>query len=107
LLRNRDRYAFAPELAVAFGDNPSGNDEPLTRFGAQGMPFVSVGEDTPEHLLSNHVGGFEFGTALVIGALLAADAAGGGGNAPQTMAALLPSAITAARQAAREPHGRL
>jgi hypothetical protein len=61
------------DQAVAFGDNPAGNDEPLTRFdphgSGMGMPFVSVAgtmEECPARLLERHVGGFEYGTAAVV-----------------------------------------
>ena len=72
--------------SVAFGDNPCGNDAPLTTFGGRGMPFVSVGPTTrdaglPAPLVPLAVGGLEAGTAAVIEALLEArgDGADGGG----------------------------
>ena len=52
--------------ALAFGDNPAGNDAPLTAFVGEGMPFISVSktlEDTPTHLQIFFVGGQEAGTA--------------------------------------------
>ena len=52
--------------ALAFGDNPAGNDAPLTAFVNDGMPFISVSktlEDTPRHLQNYFVGGQEAGTA--------------------------------------------
>lgn len=69
--------------SVAFGDNPKGNDFPMTLFdgcletscggGAgdnpKGMPFVSVSagvEDTPVGLRKYYVGGLETGTALCL-----------------------------------------
>ena len=55
--------------ALAFGDNPSGNDGPLTEFVEQGMPFVSVAptlDDCPEHLRGMHVGHLEAGTAACL-----------------------------------------
>ena len=58
-----------PTLAynsIAFGDNPSGNDAPLTKFGDRGIPFVSVStlvDETPENLRSLFVGSLEIGTA--------------------------------------------
>lgn len=75
LQRHADRFSFALDNAVAFGDNPGGNDEPLTRFHDEGMTFVSVAgtlEDCPAHLQPSHVGGFEHGTAAVIDALASA-----------------------------------
>ena len=56
-------------FALAFGDNPSGNDGPLTEFVDQGMSFVSVAptpEDCPEHLRGMHVGHLEAGTAACL-----------------------------------------
>ena len=43
-LANNDELeiGFALPRAVAFGDNPAGNDRPLTQF--EEMPFVSVEE---------------------------------------------------------------
>ena len=56
--------------AVAFGDNPTGNDQPLTTFAERGMCFVSVAdcaaEELPEALRPRHVGGLEAGTARVL-----------------------------------------
>jgi hypothetical protein len=60
--------------SVAFGDNPSGNDKPLTTFGDQGMPFVSVSpeqdEALPPGLVALHVGGLEHGSAAVLSRLV-------------------------------------
>eukprot|EP00936_MAST-01D_sp_MAST-1D-sp1_P002050 g2050.t1 len=72
-------FAASPSLdfdlrrAVAFGDQPSGNDSALTQFVQRGMPFVSVAHcehETPEHLRPWHVGGLEHGTAAVLRRLL-------------------------------------
>merc|ERR1712217_391627 len=72
-LRNSDRFNFDIKRAIAFGDNPAGNDRPLTFFEEQGMPFVSVNPDSSdlptEECKANHVGGFEAGTAVVINEL--------------------------------------
>ena len=70
-----------PELslahAVAFGDNPTGNDQPLTLFVDQGMPFVSVAsraalaqQALPPALVNLHVGGLEHGSAAVLSRLV-------------------------------------
>ena len=70
-----------PELslahAVAFGDNPMGNDQPLTLFADHGMPFVSVASHAaleqqalPPGLASLHVGGLEHGSAAVLSRLV-------------------------------------
>jgi len=68
--RHPERFEFDLARAIAFGDNPAGNDEPLTRFEREGMPFVSVSADASEaptvEAKENHIGGFEFGTAAVI-----------------------------------------
>ena len=60
--------------AVAFGDNPCGNDEPLTTFAERGMRFVSVansaGDELPVALQPYHVGGVEEGTARVLSRLV-------------------------------------
>merc|ERR1719468_321826 len=70
MLERPERFKFDPARAIAFGDNPAGNDEPLTWFEREGMPFVSVSADASEapttEAQENHVGGFEFGTAAVI-----------------------------------------
>jgi hypothetical protein len=71
--------------AIAFGDNPSGNDGPLGFFhgGANsgagvvtdGMPFISVAGtllETPEEHRELWVGGLERGTAKVLSALVEA-----------------------------------
>ena len=68
--------------SVAFGDNPKGNDLPMTLFDGcvemegggsgdhpKGMPFVSVSgdvEETPMELRKYYVGGLETGTALCL-----------------------------------------
>ena len=55
--------------AVAFGDNPSGNDSPMTEFQENGLPFFSVSKqisETPAHVKQFFVGGLEKGTALCI-----------------------------------------
>lgn len=60
---------FSYRSAVAFGDNPSGNDAPLAKFRRQGMPFLSVApslDECPEYLRDTHVGGLEEGTAAAI-----------------------------------------
>lgn len=81
MMRHPEKFAnFDIRDAIAFGDNPGGNDEPLTRFVDQGMPFISVAEkdsDTPAHLQANHVGGFEHGTAAVMNALTKSGASSG------------------------------
>jgi len=65
--------------SVAFGDNPAGNDAPLASFAE--MPFFSVArsiDETPPGV--PHVGGLEFGTAVVLDRLcdmLEAEARGG------------------------------
>ena len=67
-----ENYGFALASAVAFGDNPAGNDGPLAEFVDRGMPFVSVAaslEDTPLGLQGMHAGGLEGGTASVIARL--------------------------------------
>ena len=63
-------HGFALTRAVAFGDNPIGNDRPLTEF--KEMPFVSVAtshEGAPEGV-NFWVGGREGGTASVLRRLL-------------------------------------
>eukprot|EP00747_Dinoflagellata_sp_TGD_P057705 gnl/TRDRNA2_/TRDRNA2_150775_c0_seq2.p1 gnl/TRDRNA2_/TRDRNA2_150775_c0~~gnl/TRDRNA2_/TRDRNA2_150775_c0_seq2.p1 ORF type:complete len:456 (-),score=85.06 gnl/TRDRNA2_/TRDRNA2_150775_c0_seq2:6-1301(-) len=74
----RPEYAFQFSQAVAFGDNPLGNDGPLA---ALPLPFVSVapelptGQDRPPAWQEGgffHVGGCEKGTALVLELLLRA-----------------------------------
>eukprot|EP01043_Picozoa_sp_COSAG02_P023711 COSAG02_NODE_1274_length_13507_cov_8.324060_2_plen_318_part_00 len=73
--------------ALAFGDNPSGNDAPLTEFGEAGMPFVSVAQtvdECPEHLRDMHVGGLEKGTAACLELM----------NEARKAAGLLPSLAT-------------
>ena len=70
--------AFRFENAVAFGDNPRGNDGPLA-YCSGAMPFVSVSgaaADTPEDLQALWVGHLERGTAAVVAALNAAGAEG-------------------------------
>lgn len=73
MLRHPDQFDFDITRAIAFGDNPGGNDEPLTRFEQQGMPFVSVSanasESPTDESRANHVGGYEFGTSVVISGL--------------------------------------
>ena len=67
------------ERAVAFGDNPCGNDQPLTTFAERGMHFVSVaagdGAELPEALRPLHVSGLEAGTAGVLQRLVGTGAA--------------------------------
>lgn len=61
-----EKGSLSLNSALAFGDNPSGNDFPLTKFVSEGMPFISVAktiEDTPEHVQNWFVGGLETGTA--------------------------------------------
>ena len=44
--------------ALALGDQPLGNDEGLTRWHEEGMPFVSVAESSemvPRHLADFHI----------------------------------------------------
>merc|ERR1712087_292730 len=73
MLRNSEPFDFDIPRAIAFGDNPGGNDKPLTLFEKQGMPFVSVNADISDvptaECKANHVGGFEAGTAVVINEL--------------------------------------
>jgi hypothetical protein len=63
-------YLYSKTLqnnSVAFGDNPKGNDAPMTKYVDQGMPFVSVSSylhETPCNC--HHVGGLEHGTALCL-----------------------------------------
>ena len=55
--------------AVAFGDNPLGNDKPMTLYEERGLPFISVAatlEETPLHCQPLFVGGLEAGTALCL-----------------------------------------
>lgn len=55
--------------SLAFGDQPAGNDAPLTQFVAMGMPFFSVAqteEECPVEFRELHVGGLEHGTANVL-----------------------------------------
>merc|ERR1712046_489232 len=70
MLRHAEQFSFDITRAIAFGDNPGGNDKPLTCFEQQGMPFVSVSGDASEpptaECRANHVGGYEFGTSVVI-----------------------------------------
>ena len=75
LLKNKDcskalpieySFNFLKDNAIAFGDNPKGNDLPMTKFGDRGLPFVSVAvtmEDTPKNVQHLFVGGLENGTA--------------------------------------------
>lgn len=66
-LTKHQKLGFSCAAAVAFGDNPAGNDAPLASFMDDGMPFVSVApglEHCPAHLQPWHVGGLEEGTAL-------------------------------------------
>ena len=75
LSRHAERFGFAIDRAVAFGNTPAGNDAPLTGFVESGMAFVSVAgsvTDTPDHLQSHHVGGYEHGTAAMIHELASA-----------------------------------
>ena len=60
--------------ALAFGDQPLGNDEGLTRWHAHGLPFVSVSETSemvPSHLADCHVRKFSNAeaAAAVLGSL--------------------------------------
>jgi hypothetical protein len=67
--RDRRHLDFETALAVAVGDNPSGNDRALTEV--EGLPFFSVAAEpsaTPAHLRALHVGGLERGTALLLDA---------------------------------------
>lgn len=106
----RTRTGCRLDEAIAFGDNPAGNDEPLTRFDEDGggMAFVSVAgtvDECPEALLARHVGGFEYGTAAVVQRVLdalldhppsaqaAAPAAGDGG-----LRGVLDSVLDACRE---------
>lgn len=71
--------------AIAFGDNPAGNDAPLTKFVARGMPFISVAaslDATPEPLQSMHVGHLEHGTAACIELMNQARSVAGIGQSP-------------------------
>lgn len=75
-LAGRPEYQFDFGKAVAFGDNPHGNDKPLAELP---VPFVSVAPEppgpTPQSFEEGgffHVGGCEAGTALVLEMLLAA-----------------------------------
>ena len=45
---------FRFSTAVAFGDNPSGNDAPLASFIEQGMPFISVAPSIDKCQLPTH-----------------------------------------------------
>lgn len=59
--------------ALAIGDNPTGNDAPLTKFREAGMPFLSVASGgpsaTPAEIRDLHVGGLELGTAECLAVL--------------------------------------
>merc|ERR1719221_1851398 len=72
-LANHPEYQFSLSAAIAFGDNPLGNDRPLA---ALPIPFVSVADEDPgipegcEEGGFYHVGGCESGTALVTELLL-------------------------------------
>ena len=72
------------DRAVAFGDNPCGNDKPLTTFAERDMAFVSVADgaadELPEALRPYHVAGLEAGTARVLQRLV--DSAGEGSFRP-------------------------
>jgi len=73
MLRHADQFDFDLRRCIAFGDNPSGNDKPLTGFEKEGMPFVSLAASASEgptlESQENHVGGFELGTAIVLNEL--------------------------------------
>eukprot|EP00730_Choanoeca_flexa_P014938 TRINITY_DN6717_c0_g1_i2.p1 TRINITY_DN6717_c0_g1~~TRINITY_DN6717_c0_g1_i2.p1 ORF type:complete len:389 (+),score=37.79 TRINITY_DN6717_c0_g1_i2:2-1168(+) len=65
--------SLSADRCIAIGDNPLGNDKPLTQYTDQGMPFVSVArtiDGLPEHLVPCHVGGLETGTARFISTLM-------------------------------------
>ena len=67
LANNNYEIGFDLTRSVAFGDNPAGNDRPLTEF--EEMPFVSVeSENSCESLegVTYWVGGKEAGTASVL-----------------------------------------
>jgi hypothetical protein len=66
-MENKSFYGFKLRNSLAFGDNPSGNDRPLTTFVEEGMRFINVGEEQPEFSgIMQQVGGFEQGTAEII-----------------------------------------
>ena len=95
--------------SVAFGDNPLGNDAPLTTFQGRGMHFVSVAASEPAlsaRLLPFQVGGLETGTARVLQQLVDAQQLNGE-TALEMTEELLRGACAAARleqdQEADEP----
>jgi hypothetical protein len=64
---NANFHGFRIRNSLAFGDNPSGNDRPLTFFTNEGMPFVNVGKEKVElNDVMLQVGGFECGTANTV-----------------------------------------
>ena len=68
-----EEFGFRLRNAIAFGDNPTGNDAPLTSFVGEGMPFVSVAPSDAglvAALLPTHVGGCCDGTAAVVAKLV-------------------------------------
>lgn len=82
--------------SLAFGDNPCGNDEPLTTFAERGMCFVSVAagaaDALPAALRPFHVGGLETGTARVLQCLLQTDGATKVGEAVRGICAAVRAA---------------
>lgn len=75
-LSQQPQYEFSFSSAIAFGDNPLGNDGPLASLP---LPFVSVAPEHPggpppgcEEGGFYHVGGCEAGTAAVVELLLEA-----------------------------------
>ena len=71
-LADSPAFDFSFDRAVAFGDNPGGNDAPLASSHVA-MPFFSVSKlqgDTPAPLRTTWVGGHEYGTAAAVELLL-------------------------------------
>ena len=108
-------FGFELSNAIAFGDNPSGNDGPLGQFSLCGsarrvcdntgtMPFFSVAaslEDTPLEHRDLFVGGLEKGTAVVLDVLV--KAAEEAVESSRTLPAARAATPTARDGAARAP----
>ena len=64
-LNDTNEFDMSYENCIAIGDNPNGNDYPLTRFQHVGMPFINCG-DRPSQYDTHFIGGYEVGVGKFV-----------------------------------------
>ena len=67
-MNDSDEFDFSYENCIAMGDNPEGNDYPLTTFRHVGMPFINCGEK-PTAFDTYFLGQYEEGVAKFVQSL--------------------------------------